>query len=81
MKIVYIRTNGYDMVIAIDGPCAWYRTETEEFPVHPSKKEAERFLNGIEDISGWENNLTAKALLDDIEKHNNSIVAEIETEL
>lgn len=81
MKIIYVKTNGYDMVIAVDGARAWYCTETEEFPVHPNKKEAEKFLNSIEDISGWENGLTAKALFDDIEKHNNEIVAEIETEL
>ena len=60
MKIMYIRTNGYDMTIAIDGFRAWYCTETEEFPAHPSNKEAEKFLNSIEDISGWKSDLTAK---------------------
>jgi hypothetical protein len=81
MKIMYVRTNGYDMTIAIDSDDARYRTATEEFPVHPNKEEAEKFLNSIEDVSGWETDLTADQLKELTDSFDNEVIAEIETEL
>lgn len=81
MKMYFIRTNSYDMVAAIDETDGWYRTENEEFPVHPNKEEAEKFLNSIEDISSWETDLTADQLKELIDSFDNEVIAEIETEL
>lgn len=81
MKIYFVKTNGYDMAIAIGSDDARYRTATEEFPAHPNKEEAEKFLNSIKDVSGWETDLTADQLKELMDSFDNEVVAEIETEL
>lgn len=74
--LTFIKTNGYNMVIAQDENSMVYLTENEYFPTAGGEKE---FLENIEDTSVFENDVTAEELQEIIE--TNEVIAEITKEI
>lgn len=82
--IYYIRTNGYDMVVAVDteNQCR-YLTETDGFPYMAELDEKEKkekaiaFLKSIEDDSSWEEDCTYQQIF---KESSIEIIAEIRKE-
>lgn len=68
-SIFYLKTNGYDMIVSIDEENnARYLTETNDFPVAPTKEQAKAFLESVEDDSSWEDDCTKEEIFsDDVE--------------
>lgn len=75
-KLTYIKTNGYNMVIAADENGMSYLTENKHFPTEGNEKE---FLESIEDTSVFENDVEAEELLKIMEE--NEVIAEIEKDI
>lgn len=62
-RLLYVRTNGYDMLVSVDEENnVRFLTETEEFPYIVTLYDddgtrediAREFLESVEDDSGWE---------------------------
>lgn len=75
-KFTFIKTNGYNMVIAENENGTSYLVENKHFPTEGNEKE---FLESIEDTSVFENDVTAEELRKIIEE--NEVIAEIEKEI
>lgn len=86
-KLYFIKTNGYNMVVSVDGEnnCR-YLTETAEFPYimedepEEQARKALEFLESVEDDSSWEDDCTYYQLFEEFE-YDIEIIAEIEKEL
>lgn len=78
-NLYFIRTNGYDMIVSVDGEknCR-YLTETNDFPYitgmdkEEQKKIARKFLATVEDDSSWNENCTYDEIFG---KPENKIIA------
>lgn len=79
MKLYYVETNGYDMVVADHGDRRAILTDSPAFCVRDNRDHAEEFLNEIEDDSSWE---TTEATVEELTSGAETrIHAEIEKEL
>lgn len=94
-KLYYMRTNAYDMVVAIDelDECR-YLTENIYYPQISSrmgrkkmKEAAEKFLERIEDTSSWDDDINKDEIFDNVKiwsgdvDRDIEIIAEIEKEI
>lgn len=83
-KIYFCETNGYNMVVSVDGEnkCR-YLTETNDFPIlsgmdlEQKKQAAREFLEMVEDDSSWDANCTYGQIFAD----GTEVLVEIEKEL
>lgn len=91
-KLLYVKTNGYDMLVSVDGENnVRYLTETGDFPVlseEPGEQleRALEFLNSVEDDSSWEDAGEVESLdewlnLDGHAGDVSEIIAEIEADM
>lgn len=88
MKLLFVKTNAYSMLVSVDGEKVRYLTETADFPYiaeltdDEAKAAAEKFLWAVEDDSSWDEAENGEAFLQEInEDENCKILCEIETEL
>lgn len=89
-KLYFVKTNGYNMLVSVDqGNNCRYLMETDKFPYLEQDEEqvqALKFLNKMEDDSGWEDAGIIEDLDDwlNLDGHlgdRSEIIAEIEKEL
>lgn len=83
-KILFCETNGYDMIVSVDGEnnCR-YLTETDEFPIltgldaEQKVQSAKRFLESVEDDSSWDDDCTYEQIF----IYGVNVIVEIEKEI
>lgn len=77
-KIYYVRTNGYDMLVSVDGlkNCR-YMTENECFPSKEMNSIMDFLENDVEDDSSWDDDCSYEQLFNE----SNDIIAEIEKDI
>jgi hypothetical protein len=78
-KWMYVRTNGYDMIVRINGETARVLTQTEDFPNSNDPEAVEIFMSEVIDwdySDGWDE-FPAAEILEEINKRD-EIVWQIE---
>lgn len=79
-KLYYVRTNGYDMVLAVDDE---KNLKYLNIPsLAKNENEALDFLAKIDMVDNtWEDDVDCDTMFNEIDKFNEEILAEIQTEI